>query len=153
MADDACARNFRCPPEVSRRCRRRPLSSASQVPMATPISSHDSNGHRSCSLPVKGHQLTPHQPQFARPYLCLTYHNWIYFMAWWLCFSQLWDTQIESRQRWGLARDVLSFSARIKPLGWPNFAPTSVLSSRRWANVVPTSFAVWGLFKLTCYQS
>ena len=29
--------------------------------------------------------------------------------------------------------------------GWPNVGPTSVLSSRRWANVSPTYIAVWDL--------
>ena len=28
-------------------------------------------------------------------------------------------------------------------VGWPNVDPTSVLSSRRWANVSPTFIAVW----------
>ena len=32
--------------------------------------------------------------------------------------------------------------------GWPNVGPTSVLSSRRWANVSPTYIAVWGIFQL-----
>ena len=30
-------------------------------------------------------------------------------------------------------------------LEWPNVGPTSVLSSRRWANVTPTYIAVWVL--------
>ena len=28
-------------------------------------------------------------------------------------------------------------------VGWPNVGPTSVLSSRRWANVIPTYIALW----------
>ena len=28
-------------------------------------------------------------------------------------------------------------------VGWPNVGPTSILSSRRWANVSPTYIAVW----------
>ena len=30
-------------------------------------------------------------------------------------------------------------------VGWPNVCPTSVLSSRRWANVRPTFIAVWAV--------
>ena len=43
---------------------------------------------------------------------------------------------IEAQHRW-------VFNSPDSNVGWPNVVPTSVLSSRRWANVAPTYTAVW----------
>ena len=49
--------------------------------------------------------------------------NWIYLQTW-MIYVYIPDSNV----------------------GWPDVGPTSVLSSRRWANVRPTYIAVWDLY-------
>ena len=64
-------------------------------------------------------------------------------------------TELHTTQRHG---GVLARLCAICPggnVGWPNVGPTSVLSSRRWANVSPTNIAVWlvSLWRVTRWRT